>query len=178
LTPGRGRAVSNAAPRGNADFPVQDPRQIVLQNVELGAPRAGIVVNELDKELDLFRRVWVVFQDRPVDPKLRDPHASAGLADPLQGEASGQAGVKLSNTHGEAPTALEVSARWRVDRMRAATSSYGSVASRKAQRPKPKVRVASGLEVGKGRRRFLLSCHQEVASGGVGSKGSSSSSRG
>ena len=55
LTPGRGRAVSNTAPRGNADFPVQDPRQIVLQGVELGAPGAGIVVNELDKEPDLFR---------------------------------------------------------------------------------------------------------------------------
>src|SRR5258708_668606 len=137
FTPGRGRAVPDTAPGCDLDLSMHGPRQVVLQQAELGTPGAVVVIEEFDQEFDLLLVRRVVVQDRSVDAQMRDPMTPARVGDAIEGKSQGQGGVDVSETHQLTPRSAGCPDAGVTARISSATSSYGSTTSRKTQRPKP-----------------------------------------
>ena len=111
FAPRRRCAVSDTAPRYDPDLPVHQTGYIILEQVQLGAPGAKVVVKELHHELGVRRGCLVAFQDRAMNPELGHSVAPARLGDAIEGKSRCQFCLRRPNAHGTFPVIVGRSSR-------------------------------------------------------------------
>src|SRR5271157_4063317 len=119
------------------DLPVHDARQVVFQGIELPSPGPEIVSKEHHQELDLVVGPGILLENRAVNPELGNPAPAARLADTVERDSRGQLAINVPDAHCLPPSWVVTTCRLTAERINSDTLSYGSVISRKAQRPNP-----------------------------------------
>src|SRR5271157_4462505 len=128
------------------DLSVHDARQVVFQGIELRSPGREIVSKEHDQELDLVVGPGILLENRAVNPELGNPAPAARVADPVERHSRGQLAIDLPDAHRLPPSWTGTTCRLTAERINSDTLSYGSVISRKAQRPNPPCLFTAGAQ--------------------------------